>query len=273
MLIDVLVLMVLVDGHPHGTDLRQHHIAETGLDHQVQPRHRIRAQEQFVQLGGHPFRGDPRQLRRHGLHRLAHPRGDREAELRDEPRSPQHPQRIVAERHFRRRRSVEHAVAQCGESAEGIEELRRTVGGDADRHRVDREVPADEVVGEVVPELDVGIARHLVIGVGAKRRDLQPVLTLGDAERAEVDAGVPQRVAPAAQEPQHLIGAGIGGEIQVGAHPAERAIAHTPADEVELMAVFGEETTHTAQQFGVRVEGDLRGSQQFGVGPGVKHVR
>ena len=59
-------------------------------------------------------------------HRLAHPRRHVEPELRDEPRRPQHPQRIVAERHLRRGGRVEHPGPQRGQTAEGIEEFAGT---------------------------------------------------------------------------------------------------------------------------------------------------
>ncbi len=65
MLVDVLVLVVLVDGHPHPADLGQHHVAHPGLHHQIDAGDRVVAQQQLVQLGGHPFGGDSAQLRRH----------------------------------------------------------------------------------------------------------------------------------------------------------------------------------------------------------------
>ena len=105
MLVDVLVLVVLVDGHPHAADLGQHHLAEPGLHHQVDAGDRVGAQHHLVQLGGHPFDGDAAELVGHPRHRLAHPRRHVETELRDEPRRPQHPQRVVAEGHLRRRRA------------------------------------------------------------------------------------------------------------------------------------------------------------------------
>ena len=117
MLIDVLVLMVFVDGHPHRAHFRQHHIAQPGLHHQVDARDRIRAQKKLVQLGGDAFGGDPAQLWRHLDQRAKHPRRHAEPELRDEPRRPQHPQRVVAERDLGRRRRVEHLGAQRRQTA------------------------------------------------------------------------------------------------------------------------------------------------------------
>ena len=96
-LVDVLVLVMFVDGHPHGTDLRQHHLAKTGLDHQFDTRDRVGAEEHFVQFDGDPLDGDPGQLRRHRDDGLPNPIGNGELQLGDEPRGTQHPQRIVAE--------------------------------------------------------------------------------------------------------------------------------------------------------------------------------
>ena len=76
MLVDVLVLVVFVDGHPHGAHLGQHHLAKPGLHHQVDAGHRVRAQHQLVQFGGHPLGGDPAQLVGHLLQRRKHPRRD-----------------------------------------------------------------------------------------------------------------------------------------------------------------------------------------------------
>ena len=81
------------------------------------------AEQQLVQFGGDPFGADPRQLRGHLLDRGPHPRRDGEAELRDEPRGAQHPQRVVAEGHLRRRRGVEHPGAQRRQTAERVEEF------------------------------------------------------------------------------------------------------------------------------------------------------
>ena len=73
MLVDVLVLVVFVDGHPHAADLGQHHVAHPGLHHQVDAGDRIGAEQQLVQLGGHPLDGDPAELRGHLAHRRRAP--------------------------------------------------------------------------------------------------------------------------------------------------------------------------------------------------------
>lgn len=154
-------------------------------------------------------------------------------------------------------------------------ELARPVGRDAHRHGVDREVTTNQVVAEVVTELDRGVARHLVVAVGAERRDLETVVALADADGAELDAGVPQRVGPAAQKFLHLLGAGVGGEVEVAVlgEPAEQRVAHTPAHQVQLVACGSEHRAELAQDPGAAVQRNQRTGQQFGSSSSFGHVR
>ena len=74
------------------------------------------------------------------------------------------------------------------------------------------------------------MARHLVVRVGAERGDLQAVPARADADSAVVDPGVPHRVGPGPHDPLNLLGAGVGGEVEVevhvGAQPAQQGVAH-----------------------------------------------
>ena len=178
----------------------------------------------------------------HLLDRLAHPRRDGEAELRDEPRGPQHPQRIVAERHLRRGGRVEHAVRAApskppsgSRNSPGPSAVMRTAIALAVKSRRTRSSSRRS------PKRTCGIARHLVVGVGAEGGDLHAVAALADADGAELDAGVPQRVGPRPQDALHLLGPGVGGEVEVGAEPAEQRVAHTAADQIQLVARVGEQ--------------------------------
>ena len=93
------------------------------------PADRVRAEHQLVQLGGHPLGGDALELAAPSPPSPPRTRGATvKPELRDEPRRPQHPQRIVAERHLRRGGRVEHAGAQRRQTAQRIEEFAGTVG-------------------------------------------------------------------------------------------------------------------------------------------------
>ena len=96
-------------------------------------------------------------------------------------------------------------------------EFTKPGGGDAHRHRVDREVAAHQIVLEALAEPDLRIARHLIVGIGAERGDLQPIAVLAHTDRAEFDAGIPQRVGPRPQQLLHLLGPRVGGEVQITA--------------------------------------------------------
>ena len=55
---------------------------------------------------------------------------------------------------------------------------------------------------------------------------------LADADRAEIDAGVPQVVGPLPQDLLNLLGAGVSGEVQVGTQPAQQGVPHGTANGV-----------------------------------------
>ena len=151
------------------------------------------------------------------------------------------------------------------QTVQRIAEFAGTVGGDADRHGVRGEIAAYEIVLEALAEAHLRVARHLVVGVGAERGDLHAIVALADPDRAVLDAGVPERVGPSAQHRLYLLGPGVGGEIEVGTQPAQQRVAHTAADEVELVAGVSEHATQFAQHAVMPVQRDLRGRQQFGV--------
>lgn len=170
-------------------------------------------------------------------------------------------------------RGVQHPLAQRRQSAQGVQEFARSVGRDPHRHGVGGEIAAHQVVFEAIAEAHLGISGHLVVGVGAEGGDLQAAVALADADGAEFDSGVPQVVGPPPQDLLHLLGARVGGEVQVGAQPAQQGIAHRTADEVELVARGVERRTQLAQHRRMLVERDRGGGQQLGILGGVRHVR
>ena len=100
---------------------------------------------------------------------------------------------------------------------------------------------------------------------------------LTHADRAEFDAGLPQRVGPRAQQLLHLLGPRIGGEIQVTAQAAQQRVAHAAADQVQVVARVSEYLAEFTQHRAVPVQCNLRGGQPFGVScaflAGIGHVR
>src|ERR1700687_6312134 len=105
-------------------------------------------------------------------------------------------------------------------------EFARAVRRDAHRHRVDGEVPAHQIVVEALTETHLRVAGYLVVAVGAKGGDLHALAVLADTDGAELDSGVPQRVGPRPQYSLHLLGPGVGGEVQVVAQTVDPRLAH-----------------------------------------------
>lgn len=155
-------------------------------------------------------------------------------------------------------------------------EFGRPVARHADRHGVGGEVAARQIVIEVVPEFDRRVPGHLVVAVGAERRDLDAVAALDDADGAELDARLPQPVAPAAQELAHLLGPGIGGEIEITGvgEPAQQRVADAATHQIQRVTLGGERRAQVTQHRGMPVQRDERTGQQFGISSSsIRHVR
>jgi hypothetical protein len=103
-----------------------------------------------------------------------------------------------------------------------------------------RRASSAEVTFDGVTEGDLGVAGHPVVGVRAERGDLDDLVALAGADGAEGDAGVPHRVGPAGQQLLHGRRAGVGGEVQVGAQPAQQRVPHAAADQVQRVPGRGE---------------------------------
>ena len=272
MLVDVLVLVVLVDGELHAGHLGQHPLGETGLDHGVDRLDRELAADQFVQLGTDAFDGDAFDLAVHVGDRLPHARREPESQLRDEPHGAEHPERVVAEGLCRRGGGVDDPGQQGGHPVERVPEVLGARRADPDRHRVDGEVPSDQVVVEGLAERDLGIAADLVIRVRAKRRDLDQVVALADPDRAELDADVPERVGPAAEELRHRFRARIGREVEVVAQTPENRVAHRAAHQVQLVAGGLEQLAEGHEDVVEVAQCDRRGGEQAGAPFRVRRV-
>ena len=199
----------------------------------------------------------------HRADRDTHPRCELEAQLRDEPRRTQHPQRIVVERILRRGRGIQDARQQCGHAVERIDEFQRAVDADAHGHRVDGEVAPDQIALEGFAEGHLGIARDPVVAVAAERGDLELPARPRRAHRTEGQtAGVPDVVGPPAHDLLHDLGPRIGGEVQVGTQPSQHRIAHAAADQIQLVPPRGEHLAQGIQHVLEAPERDRRRSEQ-----------
>ena len=108
------------------------------------------------------------------------------------------------------------------------------------RHRVDGEVATAQVAVERVAEVDVGLARVGVVGLGAVGRDLDLPRSLAAADGAEGATHVPDGVGPAGQQPLGRVGPGRRGEVEVVLVATDHRVADRAADQRQLLAGVGE---------------------------------
>ena len=88
-----------------------------------------------------------------------------------------------------------------------------------------------------------------------------------------VPYSMPVSHSASAQRPQHalhLLGPGVGGEVEVGAEPAQQRVAHTAAHQVQLVTRGSEQRAQLAQHVGVPVKCHLGSGEQFSI---VGHVQ
>ncbi len=249
------MLVVLVDGETHAWHFGEHVVGQPRLHHELDALARVASDEKFRQLGLNPLRGDATDLARHVGHRLHDPGRGLEAELRDEPRGPQHAQRVVGEGLLGRRGRVQRPPRERGEPVVRVDErLRRHLH----RHGVDREVAAHEVALDGVAERDLGVPADPVVGVGPERGDLTRRAVLGRSHRAELDPGVPHGVGPSRHDALHLLGPRVGGEVQVRGKAAEQRVPHASPDEVQAVA--------GSREAGGELIGDRGNAHQLGDG-------
>ncbi len=159
-------------------------------------------------------------------------------------------------------------------TAEGIDE---PPAGQADRHRVDREVPARQVRLDVLRERDRGLAVVGVVDLLAEGRDLDDPVPLAGADRAEPHPDEEDAVRPPPEHARGLGGSGRRREVQVPVGGASQdLVAHATADEVQLVSGGGEPLPELVRER-IHLEGRLaaRGLRPIGhdrsrIPPGVR---
>ncbi len=244
-LVDVLVSVVLVALEAQRRQLGQDEVGQPGLHEQGEAQARVGRTDQLDQLVAHALGGDDVDPLGHVRHRRDDLGRDVEAELGGEPGGAQHPQRVVAEGVLGTTRGPQDPVGQVGDATEGILE---GAAGQAHRHRVDGEVAATQVAGEVVAEGDRRVPRGRVVALGAVRRHLDHPLAAARADGAEVAPHVPQpTVAPGPQQLLGLLRPGRGGEVEVVMGTPQHGVTHRPADQVQLVAGLGEALTQLVE--------------------------
>ena len=205
----------------------------------------VRRHQQLDQLVAHPLGRDDLDRRGHLAHRRVDLGGGHEPELRDEPGGAHHPQRVVAERHLGRRGRAQQAGVEVDQAAVRVDEGEV---GQAQRHRVDREVAPHQVVLEGVAEGHDRLAGLAVVGVGAVGGHLDDGAAAPGPDGAEVAAHVPGRRAPGLEHGLGGVRPGRGGEVQVGRGAAEQGVAHRAPDERQVVPRGREPLTEVGQQ-------------------------
>ena len=167
----------------------------------------------------------------HRADRLDHARRRRHLELRHEARGPEHPQRVVGERHLRVERRVQALGLEVLQPAEGVEQLslRQTDG-----HRVDREVAPGQIRADVLPERHPGLAFVLRVDLLPERGDLELPVALAGAGRSELHALEVVAIRPPSQDLEGLLRRGVGGEVELGPGLTEEPRPDHAAHQVQL---------------------------------------
>ncbi len=246
--VDVLVLVVLVDLHPHGGHLRQHDVGDPDLDQPLQTGDRVRSQHELAQFVADPLGGDDREPigpRAHRRDQLGY-RG--EAQGRLEPGGPQDAQRVVVERRLGACGGTQHAAGEICHPAEQVDEV---MAGHGHRHRIHGEVPPGQVRLQAVAVGHGRVAGLPVVRLTTVGGDLEPDTVPSEPDRAEGDSGLPGRLRPSSGDLQNPLGASIRGEVEIGwcgpghggRRPAEQGVPYRTTDEVKEVTVRGEDAT------------------------------
>ncbi len=211
-LVDVLVAVVLVDLEAQRRQLGQHVVGQAGVDQHLEPRPRLRRDQQLAQLVAHPLGRHDRDPVGHVDDRRARGGVDGEAELAR--RTARRASSAAGRRRTTGAGPPGSAARPAARSREAVERVDERQLRHADRHGVDGEVAAGQVALERVAERDLRLARRRVVRVGAVRGDLdddvlgQRRAATGEpagADGAELLADVPVRVAPARQDRLRLV--------------------------------------------------------------------
>ncbi|MBI3970509.1 MAG: tetratricopeptide repeat protein [Chloroflexi bacterium] len=220
-------------------------------------------EQDLVELFGDALAADALEVGRSRLDGLARARVDREPKLGDKPHGAQQAERVLAEALGRVSDGTDYAALEVFSAAVRVVQL---AGEHVDRHHVDREVSARQVLLERCAELDRRLARPVDVLLRPKRsdlyRDLRGLRALArirvlftvpaplfacfarsvanairpddETDRAEACADVVERIRPdAGGEALGLGRRRVGRQVDILDGATEQIVAHRAADEVE----------------------------------------
>ncbi len=213
-------------------DQRQEAVREAVRAQASERLDRVARKQELLHFVEEPRRGHVLHQRRELRDRRRRLRMDRDVEFRGEPHGPQHPHRILAQAGHRRADHFQLARADVGHAADVIPHF---LLGRVEVQRVDREVAPRRVLHlraiHVVRQQPAVFVGCVVAGLrGAKRRDF-------DGFGAGMDVHEPKTASDdegTAEERLHLLGPGVGGDVEILGLDAEQEIAHCAADDEGL---------------------------------------
>jgi len=168
--VHIFVPVVLVHFQAQLRYFREKMVGHSRVYQQLNPRRRPARpgrEQESLELVRYPLPGYDLQPCRERLHRLTHKRIELQAKLGNEPRGAEDPQWIVGERVLGSPRRAQDLVLKVAQAAERIDEL---MPRQPDRHRVDCEIPAGQILGQRGPISDAGLSRRRAVRFAAVRR-------------------------------------------------------------------------------------------------------
>ena len=231
-LVDVLVALVLVNRGDQCSDLGQDDIGDARVHHQLDAAARVGRDDEALEFGADALSGHDLQARGHGFHGVHDVQVHVEAQLGAKARGAHDAQRVVVEGLLGGHGGAQVAVREVRQAAAGVDQghLRQ-----AHRHRVDRKVAARQIAFERVAEGHLRLARPDLVLVGAIRRHFNDHVAAAPADRAELLADVPCRVAPLGQQFLGALGTRGGRHVKVVRSHTQESIAHRSTDEREFL--------------------------------------
>ena len=221
----------LLDDH---VEQRQHPVVEAVLAQRAHRLQRMARQQQLLHLVEQPGCGHVLDQRRELGDRRRGLGLDGDAELGGQPDRAQHPHRVLAIPGHRGADQAQPPGADVGDAADVVP--HRLVGG-VEVQRVDGEIAPRRILGVRAVHV-VGNEAAVLVGrvlAGLRRAERRHFQRLG----ADVDVDQPEAPPDDEGPPEqrlHLLGRGVGRDVEVLGHDAQRQVAHGAADDVRLVA-------------------------------------
>lgn len=211
---------------PHGRKLRH-----DGLDHVEMPHENLRgvfAAEEKVEFLLYPLACDPPEKRGAGTHGAIGPLLELEAELGGESDRAHDAQGIFFDPPVRIADAADDAFGQVVCTAEWVDDPAAGVIGD----RVDREVAARQVIGDIGDEADrIGMASVAVSRFDAVGGYLACLVVFDDGDGTVVCARFVYPIALDSEGIAHVGPDGVGRYVDIFGDDAPEGVAHASSDE------------------------------------------